>query len=102
MKKRQEHVKFGDLLEVSNEISILSRESRIKDELSSILNIFQYDVWLLFLFLYLLFAILMAILIDWKKIVHILIDNFALLFGISVGKLKLLCILSLFIVELFQ
>ena len=83
---RQQNAKFGLFLDVSNENTILSRTSRIKDELNSLLNTFQFDVWMLILLSFLLCTILAAALINWKKIYQISINNLAMLLGVSIGK----------------
>ena len=45
------------------------------------------DVWMLILLSFLLCTILAALFINWKKIDRILINNFALILGVSIGKL---------------
>ena len=84
---RQQNSKFGLLLDVINDVAILSSTSRIKNDLGSFLSTFQIDVWMLILLSFLLCTILTAALINWKNIDQIFFYNLFLLLGISIGKL---------------
>lgn len=74
------------MLEPSNIITILSRQSRVKDDLNAIQKTFQIDVCLLILSSFLICTILTSIFTDWKRFAYVLIDNLALLLGTSIGK----------------